>query len=373
MSRGFIRILILSASGIAALAAGLFILQQPIQQQIAVQSANKAFHSRRINLLVLGYQNDEGNSDTVLLAHLDIDQRTATLVSIPRDTWVSIPGHGHGKINEAMGDGGPELSSRVVSTLLGRVPIDGTLAVQPQDAKQLVDAMGGLNINVERDMDYDDNNGNLHIHLKKGEQYLTGGQVVEYVRFRHDAEADWGRVRRQQQVLRALCDQMGRPEHWIKVPKLLALARKDLKTTLNDQQLATLLEIYRNVPQNDIRSFTLPGRASWVGDASVVLVDPMWASLIGKLTFSKEPPPQDPIEVANATGTVNWNQTVVSALRGGGWNVQTFVDQPAKQRSALSGNNASMKVLQSVFVAADRRGGTQNVLTLGADLAPQKD
>lgn len=373
MSHRLIRILIVSAAGIVALAAGFFIFQQPIQHQIAVQSANNAFHSHRINLLVLGYQDDEGNSDTILLAHLDIDQRTATLVSIPRDTWVSIPGHGHGKINEAMGDGGPTLSAGVVSTLLGGVPIDATLAVQPQDAKQLVDAMGGLNVNVERDMDYDDNNGNLHIHLKKGEQYLTGGQVVEYVRFRHDAEADWGRVRRQQQVLRDLCDQMGRPEHWVKVPKLLALARKDVKTTLNDGQLAALLEIYRNVPQDNIRSFTLPGRPSWVGDASVVQIDPVWASLIGKLTFSKEQPPQDPIEVANATGTANWNETVVAALRGGGWNVQTFVDQPAKQHSALSGNNASMKALRAVFVGADRRAGTQNALIIGADLAPQKD
>jgi len=74
--------------------------------------------------------------------------------------------------------------------------------------------MGGLNVNVDENMDYDDNYGQLHIHLKKGEQYLTGSQVVGYVRFRHDAASDFGRVRRQQQVLKLIMDQLSEPQNW---------------------------------------------------------------------------------------------------------------------------------------------------------------
>ena len=178
----------LVVAAVAALAACLVVvaaltlpgLRTGVQHSIATRSADSAFHSHRLNLLLLGYQADEGNSDTVILAHLDIDQRTATLVSIPRDTWVAIPRHGHEKINAAIGFGGPAMAARVVSALTG-AHIDATVAIQPDGAKQLVDAMGGMNVNVERDMDYDDNYGNLHIHLKKGEQYLTGGQVLGYV------------------------------------------------------------------------------------------------------------------------------------------------------------------------------------------------
>ncbi|MBV8339252.1 MAG: LCP family protein, partial [Candidatus Eremiobacteraeota bacterium] len=200
--------LIVVAAVLVVLAAAIF-LRHPISQALgrfkdagiaakATSDVSATFGKHRLNVLVLGYQDDEGLSDAVVLAHLDLDRPTITLVSVPRDTWVHIPGHGHNKINAAIGLGGPQLTAKVVSALTG-APIDATMVVQPEGAKQLVDAIGGLNVNVEKDMDYDDNYGNLHIHLKKGEHYLTGGQVAGYIRFRHDPEGDYGRMRRQQQ------------------------------------------------------------------------------------------------------------------------------------------------------------------------------
>jgi LCP family protein required for cell wall assembly len=346
-------------------------IQQAIQQTIALKSVDSEFHSRKLNVLLLGYQGDEGNSDTLILAHLDIERRTATLMSIPRDTWISIPKHGQERINAAIGIGGPALSARVVSALAG-VPIDATIAVRPEGAKQLVDALGGLNVDVERDMDYDDNNGNLHIHLKKGEQYLTGGQVLGYIRFRHDVESDWGRLRRQQQVLKDLIDQLSQPQNWAKLPRLLDFARKDIQTTLSDAQLATLLEVYRGTPDDNIRTFTLPGRAAFVGDASVVLVDERWAHIIGRLLFTKNDPPQDDVLVANATGVSDWNKIVVAALRGGGWNVSTFVDQPTRHRTVVIGRTQAAQTLSDVF-ATRFRPGKRTTLVIGVDYAPQKD
>jgi len=369
----------LVVAAVAALAACLVVvaaltlpgLRNGLQHSIATRSADSAFHSHRLNLLLLGYQADEGNSDTVILVHLDIDRRTATLVSIPRDSWVVIPHHGHEKINAAIGFGGPAMAARVVSGLTG-VHVDATVAIQPDGAKQLVDAMGGMNVNVERDMDYDDNYGNLHIHLKKGEQYLTGGQVLGYVRYRHDAESDWGRVRRQQTVLKALMDQMSQPQNWAKLPKLIALARTDMKTNLSDAQLAALLEIYRGVPDDNVRTFTLPGHATFVGDAAVVLVDERWAHLIGTLLFAKEAPPQQPVLVANATGNEAWNKTLVAALRGGGWNVPTFVTAPARAETTVSGTGAAAGALAKVF-ALKPKPARATTLVIGTDLAPQMD
>ncbi len=366
-----LRPVIVLAAGALAVTAGFFTFQGSLSRIIARTSAQQAFGSHRLNILILGYQEDEGNSDTLLAAQLDVDRRSATLVSIPRDSWVAIPGHGNSKINAAIGLGGPKLSARVVADMIG-APIDGTIAVRPEDAKQIVDAMGGLNVNVDEDMDYDDNAGNLHIHLHKGEQYLTGGQVLEYIRFRHDATSDWGRMRRQQAVLRNMLDQLSQPQQWAKLPRILALAGRDVKTTLSQSQMAALLQIYRGVPDDNVRTFTMPGREGWVGDASVVFVDHRWAKWIGRLLFSKREPPQDKVLVANATGNAGFERTVVAAMRGGGWNVGTFIAQPAKPKSRIAGAAVAANVLASIFASVPRvRNGKNTVLLLGEDLAPE--
>jgi LCP family protein required for cell wall assembly len=371
----------LRAGGLAALAAvatlaGFFIFRQSvsqqISQQIAQQSARSAFGQKQLNILVLGYQDDENTTDTIILAHVDVDRRTATLVSIPRDTWVPVPGDGHDKINAAYAFGGAKTSTKVVSALFGGVPIDATVAIQPEGAAQIVDAMGGLNINVDEDMDYDDNYGQLHIHLKKGEQYLTGSKVVGYMRFRHDAASDFGRVHRQQQVLKAMMVQLSEPQNWAKLPRLLEFARKDVKTSLGDQQLVALLEIYRNVPDENIRTFTLPSKAGWVGEASVVFADKRWASLIGTLLFSKVQPPSDEVVVANATGNTEFDKTLIGALRGAGWNVPTFVDQPRRAMSSVSGETLAARSLSKTF-ALSLKAAKDTTLVIGTDLAPDEE
>jgi polyisoprenyl-teichoic acid--peptidoglycan teichoic acid transferase len=368
------RVAILALAGIAAGVAGFFIFGDRVQHQVVLQSTRGEFGTSKLNILVLGYQDDEATTDTVIMLHLDVDRRTATLVSIPRDSWVSIPGHGNDKINAAYAYGGSKTSARVVSALLGDVPIDAVIALQPEGAAQIVDAMGGLNVNVDENMDYDDNYGELHIHLKKGEQYLTGSQVVGYLRFRHDAASDFGRMKRQQQVVKLMLDQLSQPQNWAKLPRILKFARKDIQSSLSDQKLAALLEVYRDVPDDNIRSFTLPSKVGWVGDASVVFVDERWAKLIGKLLFTKGDPPQDQIVVANATGgaDTDFDKTIVGALRGGGWNVQTSIDQPVKSTSVVVGSTPAAQALAHLF-STELRPGTNATLLLGSDMAPDTE
>jgi anionic cell wall polymer biosynthesis LytR-Cps2A-Psr (LCP) family protein len=256
-----------------------------------------------------------------------------------------------------------------VSALLGGIPIGATVALQPEGAAQIVDAMGGLNVNVDTAMDYDDNNGALHIHLKKGEQYLNGAQVAGYLRFRHDASSDYGRMKRQQQVLKLMLDQISQPQNWAKLPRIMQFVRKDMQSTLSDQQLLALLEVYRDVPEDNVRAFTLPSKPGWAGDASVVFVDDRWAKLIGKVLFTQNEPPQDKVLVANATGDIELDKTILGALRGGGWNVPTSIDQPVKSKSVVVGNTAAAQALAQTF-ATPLRPGTDSTLLLGSDLAP---
>jgi polyisoprenyl-teichoic acid--peptidoglycan teichoic acid transferase len=366
------RVALLAAAGIAAVVIGFFVfgnLGDRARHVVAVQTSQRVFHANKLNLLVLGYQDDEATTDTIILAHLDVDRRTATLVSIPRDTWTMIKGHGDDKINAAYAYGGAKSSARTVSALLGGVPIDAIVALQPEGAAQIVDAMGGLNVNVDESMDYDDNYGDLHIHLKKGEQYLTGSQVAGYLRFRHDASSDYGRMKRQQQVLKEMMDQLSQPQNWAKLPRIMQFAHKDMQTTLSNAQMLALLEVYRDVPEDNIRTFTLPSKPGWVGDASVVFVDQRWAKLIGKLLFLKKDPPQDEILVANATGDTEFDKTIIGALRGGGWNVRTSIDSPTKSTTIVIGNSPAAQALAQTF-AATLRPGTSSTLLLGSDLAP---
>ena len=357
---------------LAAIAGGVAIFHRSIAENVSIDLARRdigaAFHRRRLNVLVVGDQADEATTDTIVLAHLDLERRTGTLMSVPRDTWVAVPHHGHMKINSAYAFGGADGTARAVTALTG-VPIDATLAVDPQGAKQIVDAIGGLNINVETDMNYDDNYGDLHIHLKQGEQFLTGGGVMHYMRFRHDAESDFGRMRRQQQVMREIVRELGQPQNWPKVPRLIALARADVKTSLNDAQLQALVELYRGVPQDNVRTLTLPSRPDTVGDASVVIVDDRWAHIIGTLLFGKNDPPQDVVLVSNATGAPAFATTVVGALRGGGWNVATFIDEPLKKSSEIVGTSRAATALGKTFSLTPRKGSA-TILRLGADALP---
>lgn len=355
---------------LAAAALVAFLLSRDaIRGQIASQAARRSFGQSTLNILILGYQDDEATTDTIALAHLDVTRRTATIVSVPRDSWVATPGQRLMKINAAYAYGGAHATARAVSRLLGGVPIDAIVALQPEGAAAIVDAIGGLDVNVDEDMDYDDDAGGLHIHLKKGQQHLTGAQLAGYVRFRHDATSDFGRMRRQQQVLGRIVDRIGEPQNWLNLPSILRLARKNVHTTLSDRQAISLLTIYRDVPAENIRAFTLPSHAGWAGDASVVFVDPRWAKYIGSLLFAKREPPQDEVLVVNATGDAAVDATIVGALRGAGWNVPTFVDEAIKRKSVVTGATPAAATLARTF-AASLRPGAKTSIVLGADLAP---
>jgi polyisoprenyl-teichoic acid--peptidoglycan teichoic acid transferase len=368
-SNRWVRAAVVAFVAFISVAAGFLAFRDTLRQQIVTQTARRSFGAVKLNLLILGYQADEATTDSIVLAHLDVAHRSATLVSIPRDTWTAVPGAGFTKINAAYAYGGAHETARAVSKLLGGVPIDAIVALQPEGAAAIVDAIGGLDVDVGEAMDYDDAAGGLHIHLRPGTQHLSGGAVAGYVRFRHDAASDFGRVRRQQQILKLLMDRVSEPQNWAKLPQIVKIARKEIVTTLSTKQLVSLLTIYRNVPDANMRSFTLPSRAGWVGDASVVFADPKWARLIGALLFAREDPPQDEVLVANATGNVALDHTIVGALRGAGWNVPTFVDEGAKRKSVVVGSSPAAVALGKIFTTVVRPGRNA-ALIIGADFAP---
>lgn len=222
---------------------------------------------KRLNILCLGvdYNHDSkgiqyskgARSDTIIVLSLQADSHKVTALSIPRDLRVRVTDLGaQDKINSAFSLGGARKSRQVISWFLG-VPIDYCLVVKVDAAKELVDALGGLKINVEKDMDYDDNWGNLHIHLKKGPRLLNGREVVGYCRFRHDEESDFGRMRRQQQVLRVASARLSQSISKETIEKLVTIVRRNVSSDLSYSKMVTLARLFRGMDKNNVKAQSL--------------------------------------------------------------------------------------------------------------------
>ncbi|MCC6446946.1 MAG: LCP family protein [Armatimonadetes bacterium] len=236
-----------------------------------------------INILCLGLDQNWTNrnlpytkkarSDTMFVVNLSLLSHKVNLLSIPRDLLVRIPDYrGWHRINSASALGGPELAVATVQDFL-EVPIDYYMVIKIDATKKLVDALGGVLIDVEKDMDYDDNWGHLHIHLKQGWRHLDGEEAVGYIRFRHDREGDFGRMRRQQQMVYAMLKGFRKPENWMKLNQLLQVARENIETDLSDRQILSLGHLFKDATSGDIRTATLSGENIRQGGASYLKCD----------------------------------------------------------------------------------------------------
>jgi polyisoprenyl-teichoic acid--peptidoglycan teichoic acid transferase len=270
------------------------------QDSIASSSAVMPELNRPVNILVMGIKvltsdlneppstvaqdgyfktlnSVEGLSDTMLLLRFDPETRRMAALSIPRDTRTEIAGVGLAKINSANVEGGPALSARTVSGLLGGVGIDRYVRINVQGVEKLIDALGGVKINVPRDMKYQDDSQHLYINLKAGEQRLSGAQAQQYLRFRYDENGDIGRIQRQQSFMRALVEQTLNPVTLAKLPNMLSIVRSHLDTNLTVEELFALANFATRTQRSKVEMLMVPGRFSeneefdasyWVPDAA---------------------------------------------------------------------------------------------------------
>jgi LCP family protein required for cell wall assembly len=197
-------------------------------------------------------------TDTIMVARFDLRNRRIDAISIPRDTLVRIPRHGWGKINAAHVLGGPALLTETVSNLLGNIKIDHLVIVSYKAFEEAVDAMGGVTIEVEKPMHYHDSWGDLHIDLEPGVQHLNGKQALGYVRFRSDS--DFHRIERQQKFMRAVKERLKQRSVWLRATYILNAALRNTRTTLAYEQILALALFARELPQQNIRTETLPVR-----------------------------------------------------------------------------------------------------------------
>lgn len=195
----------------------------------------------KTTVLIMGVderEDDVGRSDTMMVAMLDPDSNRVSLISIPRDTRVRIRNRGYDKINAAYAYGGVSLAENTVENLIG-VDIDHYFIVNTKNFSRIIDAIGGVDINVKDYMYYEDpwdDNGGLYIDFEPGLQHMDGKTAITYVRYR-DSEGDIGRIERQQDFMRACMSKFMSPMIIPKLPGIIAEVTKSVKTDLSINEL----------------------------------------------------------------------------------------------------------------------------------------
>lgn len=223
----------------------------------------------------LGYhkrapQSFGGLTDTIMLVRLDPAMKRVVVLSIPRDTFVQMPGHGTQRINTANPYGGPALAEQVVYTLTG-VTSNAYILVDLSAFRDAVNALGGVRVCVRVPMNYTDNAAGLYIHLKPGCQVLNGDNAEAYVRFRHDALGDIGRIQRQQAFLHAAKTELLAPTGLLRLPKVVEAITNNVRTNLTRKQIGQILGFARSAPHVD--SLLLPGNfggSGWVANPNKI-------------------------------------------------------------------------------------------------------
>ena len=234
----------------------------------------------RINVLILGesgYEDDYKLTDSIMVASYNPQTGQAAMLSIPRDTYVgkkdknsATPNYlASYKMNSVYRNGTniPETIARV-EELVG-IEIHNYVLVDTDAIIQIVDAIGGVTFNVPIDMNYDDTNQNLHIHLKAGEQLIDGAKAEQLLRFRHNqdwtsypeeyGDNDLGRMRTQREFIQATLKQLIRFENVTKVLNLLDIVFNNVKTDLTLETIKYYIPYAFKFNMENIKSGMVPG------------------------------------------------------------------------------------------------------------------
>lgn len=235
-------------------------------------SGTQQMPTGKINIALLGLDKNEGRiaeygdsfrTDTIMVFVIDFDAKKMDVVSIPRDSYVKIAGESYmDKINSAFLHGGGfkgdgfNTTLSTISSLLGDVPVSYYVAMDMDLVTSLVDTIGGVYYDVEKDV----KDGNGRLLLKAGYQKLNGKQFMYYVRDRHSTPGgDIDRVKRQQKIFLALFDQMKSLKQLPNLPKIYNTFKDKMYTNLDSKQIAALAIFASNIDTSNIKTYMMPG------------------------------------------------------------------------------------------------------------------
>lgn len=233
---------------------------------------------KRINILVLGCDELKfaKHADVIMLLSYEPRTRFLDILSIPRDTKVpcskELSWRGYRKISEIYALVYKKsktireacLSSKKTIENVLEMEIPFYLQINYQGVIDIVDTIGGVTVNIDEPMDYDDEAGDFHIHFTVGEKGLNGNEVLKYIRFRDRLLGDRGRIERQQRLLKLLTGKLREAKVLLKFPQIYRNIRDNIWTNLNFWDFLALANEVRSFHYENLRVQSLPGKSEYI-------------------------------------------------------------------------------------------------------------
>lgn len=297
-----------------------------------------------VNILLIGRDEatpgDPGRSDTQILVRLDPATKSISMLSIPRDLRVEVPGYGVTKMNAAYSYGGPALVVETFSHLTG-LPINHFVEVDFGGFWHAVNILGGVYIPVDRRYYNPEESAYKSIDIEPGYQLMRGHDALDFVRFRHDETGDFGRMQRQQLFLREAQRQSSRwSDDWTKVARLIKAITAETTSDINSlQRLKPLVELVFQVDTSQVYTTHIEGATPTIDGVSYVTpTQEEIDSAVDEFMHPTRAPVQRgsqqitkkmyTVTVCNASGIPGLTDTVEDQLTAQGYTVARGPDTP---------------------------------------------
>jgi len=279
----------------------------------------------KLNVAVFGVDADGTRTDVAFVVHYDSEQESIQLISVPRDTRVDVceeveellgKKYGVTKFNAVHAYGGekygPEAAILQMEDLLG-ISIDHYVKIDFDAVVEIVDAVGGVEVDVPQDMYWDmSDTGDITINLKKGLQTLDGNKSLQLVRFRRYADGDVGRIQVQQLFMKALMEKVLSTESILKnLGDYIKVAYKYVETDVSLSDAMKYANYITKVDTEKISMETLPGSGQYVGGLSYFVHDPVATrEMVDRVFYSVAP-------VLNDDGSIDSKSLLIEVSNGG--------------------------------------------------------
>ncbi|MEG1442181.1 MAG: LCP family protein, partial [Oscillospiraceae bacterium] len=328
------------------------------------------------NFVVAGVDEDGYRTDLILFCQLDSAKNKLHIMQVPRDTKIQN-NRNDKKINSAYFSGIDCLKSEIESVI--GLKAEHHVIITFDAFSNLIDALGGVKIDVPIRMKYEDPTQNLNIDLQPGVQVLDGEHAQMFMRYRKNndgggyPDGDVGRMAAQRNLYSAISDKLLSPASIFKIPSLYRTLKKDAITDLKGGDIFNLMFRSLKLKTEDITMYTIPGEGKYIGGVSYFVPDKTETKKIIDENFSREVPSSKKDETGKKTGKngnkkintsknnnidvnvidasgKNKLETVVTTLKENGFNVKSSVEwEESRSKSSLidySNNNASEEVLK---------------------------
>lgn len=253
-----------------------------------------------VNVMLLGVDKDGTRTDVMIMGHLNLVDKSITMIQIPRDTYVPDNGRRDKKINSAYASG-VDTTFKEVEMVTG-VEVDKYVKIDTSQFRNIIDEIGGIDYDVPIDMHYDDPTQDLHIHIDKGYQTLDGAKAEQFVRFRQDndgngyPEGDVGRLKAQQGFIKEAIKQLFSFKNTLKIPSLISTFDKMVETNFTNGELLSYMSSVFEIGHENISVITLAGEGKYRYGGSYFFPDKEKNDELIDLYFYQEGDPTDSLQ-----------------------------------------------------------------------------